>query len=375
MPATLIVTNDFPPRIGGIESFVEDIAELLARDVVVYTSGPPWAAASDAGRGYPVIRDGSLLLPSPRLARRTASVLRHFGASRVVFGSAAPLGLLAPRLRAAGAEVIVGLTHGHETWWAVVPGACTALRRIGDECDHLTTISGYTARRIGAALSAPARSRMLRLPPPIDMSRFAPGEPGEGRGCCVAVGRFVAQKGFATLLRAWRLVLDAGTGAAGSLARPRLVMIGDGPERARLEALASRLGLRDSVRLTGAMSRTQVITELQRAEVFALPVRTRLGGLNPEGLGLAAIEAAACGLPVIVGDSGGAPETVCDGETGFVVPAGDHQALAGKICGLLADPTRARAMGARGRAYVSELFGADQARNTLRRALHLSLPA
>jgi phosphatidylinositol alpha-1,6-mannosyltransferase len=374
MPATLIVTNDFPPRIGGIESFVADVAELLARDVVVYTSGPPGAAASDAGRGFPVIRDGSLLLPSPRLARRTASVLRHFGASRVVFGSAAPLGLLAPRLRAAGADVIVGLTHGHETWWAGVPGARTALRRIADECDHLTAISGYTAHRIGAAVSVSARSKMLRLPPPIDMSRFAPAEPGAGRACCVAVGRFVAQKGFTTLLRAWRLVLDANRTPAGS-PHPKLILVGDGPERTRLEAMVARLGLRSSVRLTGAIGRPQVITELRRAQVFALPVRTRLGGLNPEGLGLAALEAAACGLPVIIGDSGGAPETVRDGETGYVVPAGDHRALADRICELLADPVQAWAMGARGRADVSARFGADQASNTLRRALQLSPPA
>jgi phosphatidylinositol alpha-1,6-mannosyltransferase len=374
MPATLILTNDFPPRIGGIESFVADIAELLDRDVVVYTSGPPGAAASDTARGYPVIRDGSLLLPSSRLARRTASVLRHFGATRVIFGSVAPLGLLAPRLRTAGAEAIVGLTHGHETWWAAMPGARAALRRIGDECDHLTAISGYTARRIGAALSASARPRLLRLPPPIDVSRFAPGEPMEDRARCVAVGRFVAQKGFATLLRAWRLVVDAGPAPAGSLPRPQLTMIGDGPERVRLEAMISRLGLADSVRLTGAISRPEVLAELRRAQVFALPVRTRLGGLNPEGLGLAAIEAAACALPVIVGDSGGAPETVRDGETGFVVPAEDHRALADRICGLLADPDRARAMGARGRAHVSTRFGADKARHTLRRALRLSPP-
>jgi phosphatidyl-myo-inositol dimannoside synthase len=118
-----------------------------------------------------------------------------------------------------------------------------------------------------------------------------------------------------------------------------------------------------------------VISELRQAQVFALPVRTRLGSLNPEGLGLAALEAAACGLPVIIGDSGGAPETVRDGETGYVVPASDHRALADRICELLADPAQARAMGARGRADVSARFGADQASNTLRRALQLSPPA
>ena len=96
---TLIVTNDFPPRIGGIESFVSDLAELLDHDVVVYTSGPPGAVATDADRGYPVVRDGRLLLPTRRVGRRAAELLTRYGCRRVIFGAAAPLGLLAPVLR------------------------------------------------------------------------------------------------------------------------------------------------------------------------------------------------------------------------------------------------------------------------------------
>jgi phosphatidylinositol alpha-1,6-mannosyltransferase len=369
VPTTLIVSNDFPPRIGGIESFVADVAELLARDVVVYTSGPPGAAASDRDRGYPVIRDGSVLLPNTRLARRTASVLRQYGATRVIFGAAAPLGLLAPRLRAAGAEVVVGLTHGHETWWASVPGARGLLRRIGEDCDHLTAISDYTARRVGAVLTAAARSRLLRLAPPVDMARFGSPATQQQRPGCVAVGRFVRQKGFDTLLRAWRLVLDD---MPRTTTQPQLTLVGEGPQRRRLQTLVARLDLRNTVRFTGAVSRDEVIAELRQAQVFTLPVRTRLAGLNPEGLGLAAIEAAACGLAVIVGDSGGAPETVRDGVSGFVVPSTDHRLLALRIGLLLADPGRAQAMGAAGREHVGARFRADLARTTLRRALRLS---
>src|SRR5829696_8554179 len=152
MPTTLIITNDFPPRIGGIESFIGDLCELLDGDVVVYASGPPGGTATDAVRRYPVVRDGSLLLPIPRVAERARIVLRRFGATRVLFGAAAPLGLLAPSLRRAGAQVVVGLTHGHETWWATLPGARQVLRRIGEACDHLTTISEYTSARIRPAL-------------------------------------------------------------------------------------------------------------------------------------------------------------------------------------------------------------------------------
>jgi phosphatidyl-myo-inositol dimannoside synthase len=125
------------------------------------------------------------------------------------------------------------------------------------------------------------------------------------------------------------------------------------------------------VRLMGALPRAAVIGHLQRANVFALPVRTLLAGLNPEGLGLAALEAAACGLPVIVGHSGGAPETVRDGDTGFVVPSDDPQLFAERLSLLLDNPALALQMGSRGRRYVSAYFSMESARTRLRAALDL----
>jgi phosphatidyl-myo-inositol dimannoside synthase len=370
MPRTLVVTNDFPPRIGGIESFVSDVCTLLYGDAVVYASGPPGASATDAGRDYPVVRTGSVLLPTRRVGAEVTELVRRYGVSRVVFGAAAPLGLLAPRLRAAGVERIVGLTHGHETWWAALPGARELLHRIGDSCDHLTVVSEFTERRISAALSPWACARLLRLPAPVDTGVFRPGrfQDDNGQRRVVAVGRFVAQKGFPTLLRAWRLVVDALQQWEPA---PELSLVGDGPQRVRLERLVADLGVTGCVRWTGALSRSGVVGELQRAHAFALPVRTRLAGLNPEGLGLAALEAAACGLPVVVGRSGGAPETVRDGRTGFVVPPTDPHALAARLVELLADPARSRAMGEAGRRFVTEQFSADQARRTLRLALDL----
>jgi phosphatidylinositol alpha-1,6-mannosyltransferase len=185
---------------------------------------------------------------------------------------------------------------------------------------------------------------------------------------CVTVARLIPQKGIDTLLRAWRTVMDSPAVGAG----PReLIVIGDGPLRARAERTIHALGLSGSIRLLGALPRAKVITYLQQSDVFALPVRTRLGGLNPEGLGLAALEAAACGLPVVVGDSGGAPETIRDGDTGFVVPSRDHQLLAEKISLLLDNPSLARDMGARGRRYVTARFSTAVASGQLRNALDL----
>jgi phosphatidyl-myo-inositol dimannoside synthase len=370
VPSTLIITNDFPPLVGGIESFVREVCELLDHDVVVYASGPAGAATSDRERPFPVLREGPLLLPSPRVAARAAALLRAVGATRVIFGAAAPLGLLAPSLRRAGARRILGLTHGHETWWARVPVARRVLRRIGDSCDHLTTISGYTERRIARALSPSARRRLLRLPPPVDIERFRPLEGAAEHSVvrCIAVARLIPQKGVSTLLRAWRTVIDR---AAEIGAARELIIVGDGPLRALLERTVHDLELSDCVRIIGALPRAGVIGQLQKASVFALPVRTRWAGLNPEGLGLAALEAAACGLPIIIGDSGGAPETVAHGDTGFVVPSRDHRQLADRISLLLDNPGMAQEMGARGRRYVCAQFSTESARATLRQALDL----
>jgi phosphatidyl-myo-inositol dimannoside synthase len=370
VPSTLIITNDFPPRVGGIESFVSDICTLLDHDVVVYASGSDGAAVSDRERPYPVIRDGPLLLPTPRVAGRAVGLFREFGATRVIFGAAAPLGLLAPSLRHAGALRILGLTHGHETWWARLPVTQRLLRRIGDSCDHLSTISSYAECRIASALSPSARRRLLRLAPPVDIARFRPPEQTAVRSGarCIAVARLIPQKGMSTLLRAWRTVIDRD---ARRGVDHDLIIVGDGPLRGRLERTIHDLELADSARLIGALPRAGVIEHLQQASVFALPVRTRLAGLNPEGLGLAALEAASCGLPVIVGDSGGAPETVLDGDTGFVVPSGDHQQLAERLSWLLDNPQLAQEMGARGRCHVCAHFSAESARVRLREVLDL----
>jgi phosphatidylinositol alpha-1,6-mannosyltransferase len=251
-----------------------------------------------------------------------------------------------------------------------VPAASRLLHRIGDSCDHLTTISDYTERKIVSALSQSARRRLLRLAPPVDIERFRPLQgavvPGVER--CITVARLIPRKGVSTLLRAWRTVIDRA--ARSGIAR-ELVIVGDGPLRTRLERTIHDLELSDCARITGFLPRTDVIHQLQQARVFALPVHTQLAGLNPEGLGLASLEAAACGLPVIVGDSGGAPETVQDGDTGFVVPSGDHRRLADRLSLLLDNPRLAQEMGARGRRFVCAQFSAESARATLREALDL----
>ena len=156
MSRILFVTNDFPTRRGGIESFILALCERMPPDeVVVYTASMPGDREYDAALAFPVYRDpAGTLLPTPAVARRVIEVMRRHDCDRVVFGASAPLGLLAPALRRAGARRMVALTHGHEVWWARVPIARQLLRRIGDSVDVMTYVSEWCRDRIAPALSA-----------------------------------------------------------------------------------------------------------------------------------------------------------------------------------------------------------------------------
>ncbi len=191
----LVVTNDFPPRLGGIERLVHQLCGDLPPDrVVVHTSSTPGDRAYDRNLPYPVVRDPArMLLPTRAVRRRVVETFQRHGCHRVVFGASAPLGLLGPALRDAGAEHIQALTHGHEVWWAALPGTRQLLRRIGDSTDDLTYVSEYCRDRIAPALSPAARTRFRRyehrgrpraLPSGLRGSRGArcSGHPGRRSG-------------------------------------------------------------------------------------------------------------------------------------------------------------------------------------------------
>jgi phosphatidyl-myo-inositol dimannoside synthase len=368
MPRVLIVSNDFPPRRGGIQSFVHALATRMpAGAVTVYAPSWDGAAAFDASQPFPVIRHPTaLMLPVPSVARRATAILREHDCDTVLFGAAAPLGLLAPALRRAGARRIVGLTHGHEAGWAALPGPRMLLRRIGDQVDVLTYLAEYFRVRLARALSAEAAARMVRLAPGVDTAAFRPGAGGDAirarlglgeRPVVACISRLVRRKGQDTLIRAWPLVL-AGAAAAGAAAAgagagtPVLLLVGDGPDSARLRRLARQAGVAGSVVFAGAVPWAELPGYYDAGDVFAMPCRTRRGGLDVEGLGIVYLEASATGLPVIGGDSGGAPDAILDGETGYVVPGRSQRAVADRITGLLADPAGAAAMGDKGQAWV-----------------------
>jgi phosphatidyl-myo-inositol dimannoside synthase len=359
MPKVLIVTNDFPPRSGGIQSFVHALASRLpAGQVVVYA--PAWQGATefDAMQPFPVIRHPtSLMLPVPSVARRARAIMTEHGCDTVLFGAAAPLGLLAPGLRRAGARRIVALTHGHEAGWAALPGARALLRRIGEHVDVLTYLGEYCRIRLARALTPGAARRMVRLAPGVDSESFRPGAGGaairERYGIppeapvVLCVSRMVPRKGQDTLIKVWPTVL-AGQHAA----RPVLLLVGDGPYARDLHALVRREQVTDSVIFAGPVPWEDLPAYYDAGTIFAMPCRTRRHGLDVEGLGIVYLEASAAGLPVISGDSGGAPDTVLPGETGYVVGGRDEAALADRLSQLLADPQGAATMGEKGLAWV-----------------------
>ncbi|MFE7371927.1 glycosyltransferase family 4 protein [Streptomyces anulatus] len=399
---TLVVTNDFPPRQGGIETFVHAMTSRFPTDsVVVYTSAEPGAAAHDAALPHPVVRDPArTLLPVPRVAARAVEIARHHGCDSVWFGAAAPLGLLADRLRReSGVRRAVATTHGHEVWWARTPGARTLLRRIGDRTDTVTYLGEATRAPIAAALGPAAARRMVRLAPGVDPEAFrvreeereaVKEEAGEavreeardavrsgareearapvngvreryglgGRPVILCAARLVPRKGQDTLIRALPAVRRAVPDAV-------LLLTGDGPYARTLRRLAADTGVADAVVLAGGQPHAAMPEHYAACDVFAMPCRTRRRGLEVEGLGIVFLEAAASGLPVLVGDSGGAPDTVRDGVTGHVVDGRDVAAVADRLVELVRDRAAARAMGEKGRAWVREAWGWEGTYDTL----------
>lgn len=354
---TLVVTNDFPPRPGGIQAFVHSLAVRQPEgEVVVFASSWRGAKEFDAEQPFPVVRaETQVLLPTPSAIRQARTVARAEGCDRVWFGASAPLGLMARRL---GLERAVASTHGHEVGWAMAPGTRQALRRIGGQVDVVTYLGEYTRARLAPAFGPVA---MAQLPSGVDTDAFRPGAGGAevrarygltDRPVVVCVSRLVPRKGQDVLIRALPLIRKEIPDAA-------LLVVGGGPALARLKGLVAAHGLERDVVLTGSVPWEELPAHYDAGDVFAMPCRDRLRGLEVEGLGIVFLEASATGLPVVAGRSGGSPDAVLDGETGYVVDGTSVGDVAARVTSLLLDPVAAKAMGAAGRAWVEQAWRWD----------------
>jgi len=361
MARILLVTNDFPPRRGGIQSYLENLVRELVQmgthTLTVYA--PKWAGAEDfdavaAADGYAVVRHPTtLMVPEPSVAVRMRRLIARHDIDTVWFGAAAPLALLTPLARDAGASRVIASTHGHEVGWSMLPLARTALRRIGNDTDVVTYISHYTRDRFASAFGP--RAALEHLAPGVDTDRFEPNSVARAelraryrlgeRPVVLCLSRLVQRKGQDMLIRALPAIRQRVDGTA-------LVIVGGGPYRDALHRLAHQFGVADHVVFTDAVPGDELPAHHAMADVFAMPCRTRGAGLDVEGLGIVFLEASASGVPVVAGRSGGAPESVLDGETGLVVDGWDVGAIAAAVGDVLADPDRAARMGVAGRQWI-----------------------
>lgn len=285
---TLVITNDFPPRAGGIQAFIQGLVERQpTNSMVVLASEWEGAVAFDKQQPFPVIRHkGSLMLPTPRVAKQAREIARAEGCSRVLFGATAPLGLLAPSLRRAGIERIVGITHGHEAGWSTAPGTKHVMRRIGEHTDTITFLGEYTRSRIAAALTPAAASRMRRLVPGVDDTVFNPGNAVVGneirakhgfadRPVVVCISRLMPRKGQDTLIAAWPSVRRKIPDAA-------LLIVGGGPYKNKLRDMVEAAALQSHVVITGSVPWTDLPAHYAAGDIFAMPCRTRNRGWDVE---------------------------------------------------------------------------------------------
>jgi phosphatidylinositol alpha-1,6-mannosyltransferase len=356
----LLVTNDFPPKVGGIQNYLWELwRRLPPEDFAVLTTAHPDAVAFDAAQGFRVERvAGSVLWPTPDLRRCIDDLAAELGAGFVVLDPALPLGAVGSQL----ALPYIVVVHGAEiSVPGRIPGARAVLARVFRGSAGAIAGGNYVAAELRRAAGRPLD--VGGIPPGVDIDRFVPvplqerpairrsfGLPEDGP-LVLFVGRLVPRKGADVLI-------EAVSALRPSHPHLTLAIAGTGRDRQRLGRLATRR--RAPVRFLGRVPDDRLPALHACADVFAAPNRTRWAGLEQEGFGIVFVEAAACGVPQVAGNSGGAPEAVAHGETGLVVDQpGSASEVASALAHLLDDPVARRRLGERSRQRAVELFAYD----------------
>ncbi|HLH29350.1 MAG TPA: glycosyltransferase family 4 protein [Acidimicrobiales bacterium] len=371
----LLVTNDFPPKVGGIQRYLWELWRRLdpSTFAVLTTASHPQADAFDRAqraRGLQIERvRAPLLLPTPKLVRRIRALARDRQARLVVLDPAVPLGLVGPHLGIPYAVVL----HGAEV---AVPGRLPVgrqlLRRAAGRAALAVAAGGYPAAELARALRGRAGPPVVQVPPGVDLDRFRPLDDSERRAArdrfglpsgplVVSVSRLVPRKGMDVLV-------DAAVRLRPRLPGLTVAIAGRGRDHDRL---AGRIAEHDApVRLLGGLDDDDLPRLVGTADVFAMLCRDRWLGLEREGFGMVFLEAAACGVPQVAGRSGGSAEAVVDGETGIVLrrPT-DAGAAADALGRLLCDRALGARMGAAGRARAEASFDDDKLAPRLAAAL------
>lgn len=367
----LLVTNDFPPKLGGIQQYLWELWRRLdPQSFQVITTPHGGTEVFDAQQAYDIVRSREpVLLPYPWLAKRLDAAADDFGASLHVIDPAVPLGIVGPRLAKPYAVVL----HGAEvTVPGRLPGSRHALARVLDNATAVISAGDYA---LGEAERAVGRSlRSVVIPPGVDVEKFTPTTTDEQRAVrakygiapdapfIFSVSRLVPRKGMDTLIA-----------VASRLHRthPDLVVCiaGAGRDARRLQRRID--ALRAPVRLLGRIDDADKAALYGAADVFAMLCRNRWAGLEQEGFGIVFVEAAAAGTPQIAGRSGGADEAVDDQVTGLIVDSdATIDDIAASFRSLLDDPERRACMGDASRTRAVSDFSYDVLAQTLESHLH-----
>jgi phosphatidyl-myo-inositol dimannoside synthase len=357
IPRTLLVTDDYPPRVGGIQRTLHSLMQELPPDRVSVLA-PAWPGSEefDAAEPYEIHRAPKYMWPGRSTRARLNEVVAETGAEVALFGDVLPLAVYGPMLAKQRIPYIVA-AHGFDYWLSLTPGAAQIVHRATSRASRVAVMcSAFIARVVRTAV--PARVPVSVMYPGADVRRFHPDLPtaevrrrhgiDEDDPLVVCVSRLVRRKGQDVLIAGMPTIRRRAPGA-------RLLIVGGGPYLDSLERMAASAEP-GSVLFSGEVSDDELPSYYAAGDVFAMPCRTRLGGLEVEGWGNVFLEAAACGRPVVAGNSGGAPEAVDDGVTGLVVDGAHPGAVAEAVGGLLADPDRANAMGKAGRARVERTY-------------------
>lgn len=364
MTRTLLLARDYAPAIGGVQVVLDELARRWPGELRVIALAEPGDAQHDASYPVPVRRlprfdgaPGPLGLALRQLAylRATRELHREWPFDRIVCGFLETHGPVALWWRLTRGVPYVVLTYGMELVAAERSWAAPAWRRVLERAELVATIAEPFSELV--ARLAP-RARVTKIPlgcklPPAALTRAqadARYPDFAGKRVLLSVGRLQPRKGFDTVLRALRRLSEEKRDVV-------FVLVGDGPDRGRLESLARELGVTSHTVFAGSVSDAELAALYARADVFAMPSRTE--GDSIEGFGLVFVEAGANGVPVIGGRSGGIPEVVHDGENGLLVDPLDPDALAAAIARVLDDPALAARFGAEGRRLAREVFTFD----------------
>ena len=356
----LLVTNDLGPRAGGIESFILGLlGELDGSQIVIFTSSQEGDTEFDQNlnQKYGVIvhRDKSkILLPTPRVNREVAKVMHQYSSTIIWYGAAAPLGWMSGYLNRSGAKRQISLTHGHEVWWSKIWPFSLVMKRIAKQLDVITYLGDFTHEAMKPILNSHIQA--VQIAPGIAINHFTPGEKSpelldslglKGKKVIVSVGRLVHRKGQDKLIEAMPLILQREPDST-------LLIIGEGPYKDYLVELTEKLNHKEHVCFVGRLQYDDLPRYLRLGDIFAMPSRSRFFGLEVEGLGIVYLEASSTGIPVLGGASGGAPDAVLHGETGFVVDGRDVSAIAASALAMLSNSELRKQMGERGREWAVE---------------------